>query len=821
MIFAPVMQEALSNNDAGKAAPSASNRNGTSVKPLPNDALIIVPMRNAVLFPGVISPITIGRATSVAAAQEAARREIPLGFLMQRDPQKNEVGPNDLYWVGTSGQVVRYVSGTEGAHHLVIQGQARFRVLEFLDGWPFLVARVTMVETREDAGPDIEARFLQLKERAIEAIQLLPNVPDELVNVVQAMTSPSLLADMVANLLDISNEEKQAVLEAFDVKARLDKVLTLLGDRVEVLRLSKEIGDKTRKEFGERQREHVLREQMRQIQKELGEDGDSAAEVEELKKAIDEAGMPDETLKYVKKEFKRLSRMGENSGESSMLRTWLEWMTELPWKAEPQAAIDIAQARQVLDEDHFGLDKIKRRILEYLAVRKLNPLGKSPILCFVGPPGVGKTSLGQSIARATGRKFQRVALGGTHDEAEIRGHRRTYIGALPGNIIQAVKRAGTHAGVLMLDEIDKLGAGGFHGDPSSALLEVLDPEQNSKFRDNYLGVDFDLSKVMFIATANQLDTIHGPLRDRMEVIHLPGYTEEEKLEIAKRYLLQRQLDANGLRPAQATVTDAALRALIGDYTREAGVRNLERELGSVLRSATMKFAEAMKITEDGSQTVTIDAGDLHGILGARKFDNELAQRSAIAGVATGLAWTPVGGDILFIEATKVPGSGKLILTGQLGEVMKESAQAALTLVKMYFGEALDKFDLHVHVPAGATPKDGPSAGVAMFLALASLLSGKPVRADVAMTGEISLRGLVMPIGGVKEKVLAALRAGIRTVMLPRRNEKDLEDVPLAAREKLEFVWLDRVEDAVRCAIDADVSNIFKTDPQHENKLFSG
>src|SRR5258706_7700774 len=533
---------------------------------------------------------------------------------------------------------------------------------------------------------------------------------------------------------------------------------------------------------------------MRQIEKELGNDEDSEAETEELKKAIGAAGFPEDVLKHVKKEFKRLSRMGEQSGESSMLRTWLEWMTELPWKAEPQKAIDIAEARKVLDEDHFGLEKIKRRILEYLAVRKLNPEGKSPILCFVGPPGVGKTSLGQSIARATDRKFQRVALGGTHDEAEIRGHRRTYIGALPGNILQAVKRAESRAGVIMLDEIDKLGMGGFHGDPSSALLEVLDPEQNSKFRDNYLGVDFDLSRVMFITTANVLDTIPGPLRDRMEIIHLPGYTEEEKLQIAKRYLVKRQLEANGLKPEQATLSDAALQTLVSDYTREAGVRNLEREMGSVLRSV------AMKIAEEKAQTVAIEAADLHAILGARKFESEIALRTAVPGVATGLAWTPVGGDILFIEASKVPGSGKLILTGQLGDVMKESAQAALTLARTWTGDALEKSDIHVHVPAGATPKDGPTAGVAMLLALVSLLTGKPVRPDVAMTGEISLRGLVLPIGGVKEKTLAALRAGIKTVMVPRRNEKDLEDVPAEARKKLEFVFLDRVEDAVKTAI---------------------
>jgi ATP-dependent Lon protease len=633
-----------------------------------------------------------------------------------------------------------------------------------------------------------------LKEQAAEAIKLLPNLPDELAGAVEAIESPGQLADMVANLLDIGNEEKQAILEAFDLERRLDKVLGHLGERVGVLRLSKEIGDKTKKEFDERQREHVLREQMRQIQKELGETEDTAAELEELKKALDAAGMPEETLKYAKKEFKRLSRMGESSGEASMLRTWLELMSELPWKGEPQKAVDVAEARKVLDDDHHGLEKVKRRILEYLAVRKLNPEGKSPILCFVGPPGVGKTSLGQSIAKATGRKFQRVALGGLHDEAEIRGHRRTYIGALPGNVIQALKRAESRSAVLMLDEIDKLGAGGFHGDPSSALLEVLDPEQNAKFRDNYLGVDFDLSKVLFIATANVLDTIPGPLRDRMEVIQLPGYTEEEKLQIARKYLVKKQLEANGLKAEQASVTDAAIREIIAGYTREAGVRSLEREIGSVFRNAAMRIAEGKAVT------VAVDADDLHGILGARKFENEVALRTSVPGVATGLAWTPVGGDILFIEASKVPGSGKLILTGQLGDVMKESAQAALTLAKTWCGDALEKTDIHVHVPAGATPKDGPSAGVAMFLALTSLLQGKPVRPDVAMTGEISLRGLVLPIGGVKEKTLAALRAGIKTVMLPKRNEKDLEDVPADAKSQLDFVFLEKVEDAVATAL---------------------
>jgi len=765
-----------------------------ALKPLPADAIMLVPMRNTVLFPGVLSPVTVGRPGSVAAAKEAVRATKPVGFLLQRDAERNDVGPSDLYWVGTAGSVVRHLAGSEGAHHLVVQGQSRFRVLEFLEGWPFLVARVAYVETREETSPEIEARFLQLKQQAAEAIELLPSAPGELSLLVQGMTSPGQLADVVANLLDVKNEDKQDLLETFDLRKRLDRVLELLSKRVGVLRISKEIGEKTQKHFNERQREHVLREQMRQIQKELGEGEDGESEIAGLKKAIDDAGMPEEMHKHAAKELKRLQRMGEGSAEGSMLRTYLEWLAELPWKDPAASGIDIREARRVLDEDHFGLDKIKRRILEHLAVRKLNPSGKSPILCFVGPPGVGKTSLGQSIARAMGRKFQRIALGGVHDEAEIRGHRRTYIGALPGNVIQALRRAESKHTVLMFDEIDKLGMGGFHGDPSSALLEVLDPEQNAKFRDHYIGVDFDLSKVMFITTANVLDTIPGPLRDRMEIIPLPGYTEEEKLEIAKRYLVKRQLEANGLSFERASLSEEAIRAIIADYTREAGVRNLERNIGAVLRNA------AMRIAEGASEKIDISEKDLRAILGPKKFENETAQRTAVPGVATGLAWTPVGGDILFIEASKVPGSGKLIITGQLGDVMKESAQAALTLARTFLNDPFEKQDIHIHVPAGATPKDGPSAGVAMFLALVSLLTGVPVRADVAMTGEISLRGLVLPIGGVKEKTLAALRAGIRTVMLPKRNEKDLEDVPAEARQKLEFVFLERVEDAVRTAI---------------------
>jgi len=758
-------------------------------------------MRNLVLFPGMILPLTIGREGSIAAAQQAVKGERPVGLLLQKEATNDNPAPEDLYQVGTVSQVLRYITTQDGGHHLIAQGQERFRVKEFLPGYPFLVARVERFADGVGASQDVEARFLQLKKRAAEVLELLPQTPQELVSAVETFTSPGALADMVAGFMDIRPAEKQELLETLNVQVRLDKVLSLLSHRIEVLKLSREIDERTKETMDKRQREFILREQLKTIQKELGEGEESGgAEIQELEKAIAEAGMPEEVEKHVRKELKRLQRMPEASTEYSMARGYLDWLIELPWKIEGEAQIDLAQARRILDEDHFGLEKIKKRILEFLAVRKLNPQGKSPILCFVGPPGVGKTSLGQSIAKALGRKFARVSLGGVHDESEIRGHRRTYVGALPGNIIQSIKKVGSRDCVMMLDEIDKLGAGGFQGDPSSALLEVLDPEQNHSFRDAYLGVPFDLSRVTFIATANMLDTIPGPLRDRMEVIQLPGYTQEEKLQIARKYLVKRQMEQNGLAPEKFAISDAAITAVIRDYTREAGVRNLERELGSIARGA------AVRIAEGTVERVQVDAADLEGLLGPGKFESELAARTAVPGVATGLAWTPVGGDILFIEASRTPGNGRLILTGQLGDVMKESAQAALTLVKSRADSlgidvgSLEKSDVHVHVPAGAIPKDGPSAGVAMFMALASLLTERTVRNDTAMTGEISLRGLVLPVGGIKEKVLAAMRAGITAVMLPKRNQKDLQDVPEEARQKLSFVWLETVDDAVSFAL---------------------
>jgi ATP-dependent Lon protease len=785
--------------DAAKATAASSMKLSQPVVVIPEDALIVVPVRNLVLFPGMILPVTIGRETSVAAAQAAVKAERPIGLVLQRQPDIEAPKREDLHDIGTVAQVVRYITTPDGAHHVVAQGEGRFRVLELLEGYPFLVARVERLPAEEETGQAMEARLHQLRERAVEALSLLPQTPPELVQSVQSFTSAGQLADMIAGFMDLKAPEKQSVLELVDGSARVDRVLELLAHRIEVLKLSREIETKTKATMDERQREYVLREQMRQIQKELGEGEGGAAELADLAKAVENAGMPDEVLAQAKKELKRLERMPDSSAEYSMVRTYIDWLVELPWKAPTPPAIDIAAARRILDEDHYGLEKIKRRIVEFLAVRKLAPEGRSPILCFVGPPGVGKTSLGQSIARALGRKFVRVSLGGVHDEAEIRGHRRTYIGALPGTIIQTIRKAGARDCVMMLDEVDKVGQG-FHGDPNAALLEVLDPEQNNTFRDNYLGVPFDLSKVVFITTANVLDSIPGPLRDRMEIIQLPGYTEEEKLEIAKRYLVRRQLEANGLKADQVQAGDAVLATIIRDYTREAGVRNLEREIGSVLRHA------AVKIAEGTSPPVRIDVPQLAEILGPARFEPEVAERAAVPGVATGLAWTPVGGDILFVEASRTPGAGKLILTGQLGDVMKESAQAALTLVKSRAASLgiepalFEKSDVHVHVPAGAIPKDGPSAGVAMFLALTSLLTDRPVRNDTAMTGEISLRGLVMPIGGVKEKVLAAMRAGIKTVMLPAKNRKDLVDVPEGARERLQFVWLETVDDAARHAL---------------------
>jgi ATP-dependent Lon protease len=769
--------------------------------PLPSDAIALIPVREMTLFPGVVMPITLGRERSIAAAQLAVREQRQIGVLMQRDREVVEPSAIDMHRVGTIANVVRYMTGPDGSHHLVCQGDERFQAVEFLSGWPFLVARIKRIPEPETKSAEIEARHVNLQRQTIEALELLPQAPAELIVAVQSVRSPGALADLATAYMDLKPEEKQEILETIDVSARMDKVSKLLAHRIEVLRLSQEIGRQTKSALDERQREVLLREQMATIQRQLGEgDQSKAQDIAELSEAISKAEMPKEVEDQARKELRRLERMPEASPEFGMTRSYLDWLIELPWKIAEEQPIDIAQARKILDEDHYGLDKIKRRIVEFLAVRKLAPEGKAPILCFVGPPGVGKTSLGQSIARAMNRKFVRVSLGGMHDEAEIRGHRRTYIGALPGNIIQAIRKAGARNCVMMLDEIDKLGSG-VQGDPRAAMLEVLDPEQNNTFRDNYLAVPFDLSRVVFITTANVLDQIPGPLRDRMEVIQLSGYTAEEKARIARRYLVARQLTANGLKAEQVEITDEALGVIIAHYTREAGVRSLEREIGKVLRHA------AVRIAEGEAGPIRVSAGDLPVVLGPEQFENEVAMRTSVPGVATGLAWTPVGGDILFIEATRVAGNGRLILTGQLGDVMKESAQAALSIVKNRAAslgineEVFAKSDIHIHVPAGAIPKDGPSAGVAMFTALASLFTDRPVRSDTAMTGEISLRGLVLPVGGIKEKLAAAARAGLKRVLLPARNKKDAEEIGEETRKQIELVWLDHVEDAVAAALD--------------------
>ncbi|MEK6685497.1 MAG: endopeptidase La [Pseudomonadota bacterium] len=766
---------------------------------LPADVIALVPMRNVVLFPHVLMPITVGRVKSIATVEHALQSKALIGIVLQKDASVDDPGLDALCRIGTVANVVRHVASDDGTHHAICQGVERFQIEEIIEGYPFLAARITRIQEPGQVTTQAEALALQLRERAIEILSLLPGVPAELAHALQATRAPSDLADITASLLDTEVNEKQMLLETVDTEERLQKVLQILSRRIEVLRLSQEIGERTKEHMEDRERKYLLREQLKTIQKELGEDGGNDQEIAQLNEAISNAGMPAEIEAQTRKELQRLQRMPSASSEYSMLHTYLEWMTELPWRLPEEAPIDLNNARQILEADHFGLERVKQRIIEFLAVQKLKPQGRAPILCFVGPPGVGKTSLGQSIARALQRPFVRVSLGGVHDEAEMRGHRRTYIGAMPGNIVQSLRKAGARNCVMMLDEIDKMSAS-IQGDPSAALLEILDPEQNSTFRDNYLGVPFDLSRVIFIATANVIDNVSPPVRDRMEIIDLPGYTQEEKLQIALRYLVQRQSEANGLREEQCKLTPEALASMIANYTREAGVRQFEREIGRVMRHA------AMRIAEGEQQQVRIDAADLDAILGPEKFEHEVALRTSLPGVATGLAWTPVGGDILFIEATRINGSGRLILTGQLGDVMKESAQAALTLVKARASDLnipaslFDGIDVHLHVPAGAIPKDGPSAGVAMFIALASLFTNRPVRHDVAMTGEISLRGLVLPVGGIKEKILAAQRAGLRTVLLPARNQKDLRDVPEAARAAMQFILLETADDAVQAAL---------------------
>ncbi|MDA1266269.1 MAG: endopeptidase La [Planctomycetota bacterium] len=762
--------------------------------------VVIVPVRNMVLFPGVVLPLMIGREPSVLAVQAAVEASEPVGLLLQRDESLDSPAPSDLYTTGTLAQVVRYWQTPDGQHHAICQGESRFQVIKFVSTEPFPRARVRVIPPASEAGRRVGAQFVALKQRAQEVLELAPGAPEEMAQTVQAIESPAMLADMVSTFVDVPPADKQALLETFDLVQRLDQLNHLLGEWSEVLQLSHKIRQDTRGSLDQAQREYFLREQLRTIQRELGELDDKAEDTQELRATIDALDLPEAAEAEVRKELRRLERTPEQAAEYSMLRTWLELFTELPWNEASVDNLNLEHARAILDEDHYGLEMVKRRILEFLAVRKLNPKGQGRALCLVGPPGVGKTSLGRSVARAIDRKFVRVSLGGVHDEGEVRGHRRTYIGAMPGRILDGLRRGGTNNPVFLLDEMDKLGASSLHGDPSSGMLEVLDPAQNHTFVDNYLGVPFDLSRVLFIATANVLESIPGALRDRLEVLYLPGYTEEEKLEIARRYLVRRQLEACGLTSKRVKIRVPALRELIRYDTREAGVRGLERQIGALCRHGATLFAGRRR------KPLVIDVAVVREILGPRRYERDVALRTSQPGVSTGLAWTPVGGEILFIEVTRMPGKGGLRLTGQLGDVMQESAQAALSLVRTraaQFGVD-EKFfatrDLHLHLPAGAVPKDGPSAGVAMFVALVSLLTDRCVKPTVAMTGEISLRGLVLPVGGIKEKVLAARAAGIKTVLLPRRNRPDFLEIPERARKGLDAVYLETVDDALEAAL---------------------
>ncbi len=774
---------------------------------IPAGALVILPLRNTVLFPATVMPLVVGRPASVRAIEEAVRQQFSVGFIAQRDPAIEAPHSKDLFRVGTSADVLRMFGLPDGQRQIIIQGRQRFEIAEFLETDPFFIARVTLIEEKIPQSKQFEARILHLRQEAVKALSLLPEPMNEIKTTIERIENPLSLIDMIASTLDFSLPEKQELLEILDPAARAEKVSQKLAHQIELLELSKKIGEQTKESMDRTQRQYFLREQLKAIQKELGEEDGQSQEVEDLRKKIYDAKMPPEVEKEVLRELTRFERIPEIAAEYSALRTYLDWMVELPWSLSSEEQIDLPKAREILDADHYDLEKVKKRIVEFLAVRKLVPHGKSPILCFVGPPGVGKTSLGQSIARAMNRKFVRQSLGGVHDEAEIRGHRRTYVGALPGNIIQGIRKAGTKNPVFMLDEIDKLSAS-FHGDPSAALLEVLDPSQNATFQDHYLAVPFDLSQVLFIATANVLDTIPAPLRDRMEILPLAGYIEVEKLAIAKNYLIPRQIAENGLATDVIAFTDDAIREIIRSYTREAGVRQLERELGTVCRGVATRVAEGLK------EKTTIDKESIREYLGPQKFFNEIALRTSLPGVATGLAWTPFGGDILFVEATKMPGDGRLQLTGQLGDVMKESAQAAWSLVKSRAEtlginpEIFRKNDLHIHIPAGAIPKDGPSAGVTLFVAIVSLLTGRRISKDVAMTGEISLRGLVLPVGGIKEKVLAAKTAGISCVLLPELNRRDMEEIPTAAREGIRFEFLKTVDEALALALESESSGDF-------------
>jgi ATP-dependent Lon protease len=780
--------------------PAAEMASGDGQEQTIPDELPILPLRDTAAFPGTIMPLNIGREKSKRVVDHAMRGKRIIGAVAQRDKSADDPGWDDLYRTGTACLILKLLTLPDGTQSILVHGMTRFALESLVSTDPFLTAHIRRHEDATETSPEIEALVHNARQSAYRLFELSPNVPDEARIVLDNIDTAGGVADFLAANLPIDLEQRQELLDTFEVIPRLKKVNRYLAEQVQILELSDKIQSSVREEIGKTQREYYLQEQLKAIQKELGETDGRTAEIERLRERIDRSGMPEAARKETERELTRLERIPQASPEYSVALDYIEWMCDLPWARSTEDQLDLRRAERVLNEDHHGLEKVKQRILEFLAVRKLNPTGRGPILCFVGPPGVGKTSLGQSIARALGRRFIRISLGGLHDEAQLRGHRRTYIGAMPGRIVQELRKAESNNPVFMLDEVDKVGQD-WRGDPASALLEILDPQQNHSFSDNYLNVPFDLSGVMFIATANTTDPIPGPLQDRMEIIRIAGYTTAEKQAIARRYLIPRQLEANGLSPQKLTIDDGALRRIISSYTREAGVRNLEREIGAIAR------AVAVRVAKGRGKPVKVGADQVTTYLGPQRFGEEVARRTSVPGVATGLAYTPAGGQILFIEASGMPGKGQLTLTGQIGEVMRESAQAAFSIARSQAEkfkikpESLAESDLHVHVPAGAIPKDGPSAGVAMLTAIVSLFTGRPCRHDIAMTGEVTLSGRVLPIGGVKEKVLAAHRAGIGRVILPEENRKDLTDIPADVRKRLKFTFASDVEKVLRTALE--------------------
>ncbi|UCD87156.1 MAG: endopeptidase La [Desulfobacterales bacterium] len=766
------------------------------------EALPILPVMDAAVFPKMVLPLVVQEKASQLLVDEAMAKDRLIGLIVSKKTNlKESYEPSDLYSVGTAALILKMSKPDENATQLLVQGIGRLRILEYLQDKPYLRARIALIPEQTIKDMEVDAMMSNLVGLYQKVLELSPYVPKELGSLAKSLDEGGMLADLIASSLNISKDEKQQILEAEDIKERLTEVTRLINRELQVLDLGQKIQSQVKQDMDKAQRDFYLRQQLKAIKEELGEKDEDKTALEDYQSKIAEKDLPEEAKREAERELDRLARMHPSSAEYTVATTYLDWLTALPWNESTEDILDIKKAQKVLDEDHYNLDKVKKRIIEYLAVRKLKPDSKGPILCFVGPPGTGKTSLGRSIARALGRKFVRISLGGVRDEAEIRGHRRTYVGALPGRIIQGVRRAESNNPVFMLDEIDKVGTD-FRGDPSSALLEVLDPEQNFSFSDHYLDVPFDLSKVMFITTGNILDTIPPALRDRMEVLDLLGYTQDEKVKIAQRHLIPRQLEAHGLAPEQLKITAGAIRQVISGYTREAGLRNLERELAAICRGVACVVAEGCKGL--GSSRVT--ARDIHKFLGPVRFRSEMGERISTPGVAAGLAWTQTGGDLLFVEATKMKGQRALTLTGQLGEVMKESATAALSFVRSHAKEIgipedfYENQEIHIHVPAGAIPKDGPSAGVTMLTALASLLTDRTVASDLAMTGEITLRGQVLPVGGIKEKVLAAHRAGIKAVLLPKWNEKDLEDVPKKVRNSLKFHFVDTMDEVLDIAV---------------------